>query len=92
MTLAPFTVARYGLYAALVVAAASIWLGYRAGASLDYVVLRSVVVFVIFAVLAFAAEAVLTVSTGEAHAPAPPDQRRPSAGTNSPGDNEPAGE
>ena len=59
MTLLPYTVARYGMYAALMVAIGSMILGYRAGASLDYVILRGVIVFVVFAALAIAAEGIL---------------------------------
>ncbi|GAB4333131.1 MAG: hypothetical protein Kow0010_19320 [Dehalococcoidia bacterium] len=72
MTVPPYTVARYGLYAAITIAVLSAWLGLRAGASLDYAVLRGVIVFVIFAVLAFAAEAVLVTSIRE-------PMRRPAA-------------
>ena len=67
---APYTVARWGVYLALGVACMSIWLGHRAGASLDYSLLRSVFIFVIVTVLAFAAEAVL--STNIIPSPRPP--------------------
>lgn len=60
--LRPYTVARYGIYFAFAVAALSVWLGNRAGASLDYVLLRAVFVFVIFTAIAFGAEAVLSVN------------------------------
>ena len=60
--LRPYTVARYGIYFALGVAALSVWLGNQAGASLDYVLLRAVFVFVIFTAIAFGAEAVLSVN------------------------------
>lgn len=60
-SLQPFTVARYGVYFSLAVAAGSVWLGQRAGATLDYSLLRAVFIFVIFTVLAFGAEAVLTI-------------------------------
>lgn len=59
--LRPMTVARYGVWLALGAAVVSAWLGQRAGASLDFAVLRSVFVFVIVAALGFGAEAVLTV-------------------------------
>jgi hypothetical protein len=59
VTLAPYTVARFGMYCAVLVAGGSVILGYRAGASLDYVVLRGVIVFVVFAALAIAAEGIL---------------------------------
>lgn len=61
MMLAPFTVARYGIYFALAVAVLSVWLGQQAGASLDFSLLRAVFVFLLFTVIAFLAEAVLTV-------------------------------
>jgi len=59
--LAPYTVARYGLYFAIGVALLSVWLGQQAGASLDYSLLRAVFVFLLFTVIAFVAEAVLSV-------------------------------
>ncbi len=62
MTWCPYTVARYGVYAALVISAASVWLGQRAGASLDYALMRAVFVFLAFTALAFAAEALLSFS------------------------------
>ena len=58
--LAPYTVARYGLYFAVAVAVLSVWLGQQAGASLDFSLLRAVFVFLLFTVVAFLAEAVLT--------------------------------
>ena len=61
MNLRPFTVATYGVYAAIGVAGLSVWLGKQAGASLDFALLRAVVIFVIFTALAFGAEAVLTI-------------------------------
>lgn len=67
----PMTVARYGVYLALAAAVLSAWLGQRAGATLDFAVLRSVFVFVIVATLGFAAEAVLTIGWRPAP-PAPP--------------------
>jgi hypothetical protein len=62
--LRPFTIARYGMYCAMLVAIGSVFLGYQNGASLDYVVLRGVVVFVIFATLAIAAEGILMWAPG----------------------------
>jgi hypothetical protein len=67
----PFTVARFGVYAAVAVACMSIWLGQRAGASLDYALLRAVFVFVIFTALGFGAEAILTVDWQQPEPPAP---------------------
>lgn len=61
MKFQPFAVARYGVWLALAAAAMSAWLGNQAGATLDYVLLRGVFVFVIFVLLGFGAEAVLTV-------------------------------
>lgn len=61
MNLQPYTVARFGVYAAAVVAAMSVWLGQQAGATLDFTLLRAVFVFVGFTAIGFAAEAVLTV-------------------------------
>lgn len=61
MNLRPCTVARYGIYAAMAFAALSVWLGQQAGASLDYAVLRSVLIFIVFTGLAFGADAVLTL-------------------------------
>ncbi len=74
MSLRPLTVARFGIHVALAVAAMSIWLGQRAGASLDYALLRGVVVFVIFAALGFGAEAILTVGWQPPEPPAPNPQ------------------
>jgi hypothetical protein len=73
VNLQPLTVARVGIYVALAVAALSGWLGLRAGASLDFALLRGVVVFVIFAALGFGAEAILTVDW---HPPAPAEGDR----------------
>ena len=60
MTFRPYTVARWGLYAAAGAAFMSVWLGRQAGASLDFLMLRAVFVFVIVSALAFAAEAMLS--------------------------------
>ncbi len=59
----PFTVARWGMYLALGATVMSVWLGQRAGASLDYTLLRGVFVFVAVTALALGAEALLSVST-----------------------------
>ena len=74
--LAPYTVARYGLYFAIAVAVLSVWLGQQAGASLDYSLLRAVFVFLLFAIIAFLAEAVLTVHVPPQAAPATPPHNR----------------
>ena len=74
-TFQPFIVARYGVYAAGVAAALSVWLGSNAGASLDYALLRAVFVFVIFVALAFGAEALLSTGWQEPQpvvVPSPP--------------------
>jgi hypothetical protein len=77
MNLRPFTVARYGVYAAGAVAALSAWLGQQAGASLDFVLLRGVFVFVIFTAMAFAAEAVLSMRFDAAPPALPPAPPQP---------------
>ena len=56
--------------APLAFAVLSVWLGQRAGASLDFTLLRGVFIFIIFIGLAFGAEAVLTLQRA-ASAPAP---------------------
>ena len=60
MTWRPYAVARYGVYAALAIATLSVWLGQKAGASLDFALMRAVFVFVAFTALAFGAEALLS--------------------------------
>jgi len=77
MNLQPYTVARFGVYAALAVAAMSVWLGQQAGATLDFALLRAVFVFVGFTAIGFAAEAVLTV--GWQPPPPPPPTPAPVA-------------
>lgn len=74
--LAPYTVARYGLYFAIAVAVLSVWLGQQAGASLDYSLLRAVFVFLLFTIIAFLAEAVLTVRVPPQVAPTTPPRNR----------------
>jgi hypothetical protein len=73
VNLRPYTVARYGIYGALAFAALSVWLGQRAGASLDYTILRGVFIFIVFTGLAFGADAVLTLGVRLAP-PEPPVQ------------------
>ena len=75
MSLRPYTVARYGIYAALAFAVMSVWLGQRAGATLDYTLLRAVFVFVIFAALAFGAEAVLMFNVSVTQPEQPPAEK-----------------
>ena len=62
MTWRPYTVARYGVYAALAIATLSVWLGQQAGASLDFALMRAVFVFLAFTAMAFGAEALLSFS------------------------------
>lgn len=62
MNLRPYTVAKFGIYGAVAVAAMSVWLGQRAGATLDFTLFRAVFVFVIFTGLALGADAVLTLN------------------------------
>jgi hypothetical protein len=60
--LRPYTIARYGVYAAAAVALLSTWLGMRAGVAFDYALLRATFFFVIVTALAFGAEAVLLLT------------------------------
>jgi hypothetical protein len=69
----PFIVARYGVYAAGIAGAISVWLGAQAGASLDYALLRAVFVFILFTALALGAEALLS-SGWQATPPPVPSQ------------------
>jgi len=72
--LRPYTVARYGVYLAAAVAVLSVWLGERAGATLDFTLLRAVFIFVIFVAIGFGAEAVLTFNF-QPRPPAAPVER-----------------
>lgn len=69
MTLRPYTIATYGIYAAATIALLSVWLGTRAGAALDYALLRAVFYFVVVAALGFGAEAVLSLTPTPPPAP-----------------------
>jgi hypothetical protein len=60
MNFVPYTVARYGIYTACAVALLSIFIGRQAGASFDFLLLRSIAVFVIVTALGLGAEAVLS--------------------------------
>jgi hypothetical protein len=73
VTLQPFVVARYGIWLALATATVSVWLGQRNGASLDFAVFRGAIIFTIVAVLAVAAEAVVSWQIPER--PASPGDR-----------------
>ncbi len=72
MTFRPFTVARWGMYVAAGAAVLSIWLGHNAGASLDFLMLRAVFVFVIVTLLGLGAEATLSMNFTP-----PPVEHRP---------------
>jgi hypothetical protein len=79
MNLQPFTVARYGIYAAATVAVLSVFLGQQAGASFDFLLMRAVPIFVIVAALGFGADAVLSIGGPNAlqatpHNPGPADE------------------
>ncbi|MBK9545977.1 MAG: hypothetical protein IPO51_09025 [Dehalococcoidia bacterium] len=76
--LRPYTVARYGIYAAAGVALISVWLGVRAGTAFDFALLRSVFYFVIVAALGFGAEAVLLFTPLPAPPPPAPEETEPS--------------
>ena len=73
-------IARYGVFAALAAAALSVWLGQRAGASLDYAITRGVMVFVVIVGLALAAEFVMTDAAPPA--PAKDDKKDEEEATN----------
>jgi hypothetical protein len=78
VNLQPYTVARYGVYGAAAISVMSVWLGQRAGATLDFALLRAVFVFVIFTALAFGAEAVLMLNVPPQPVETPPSQAEPS--------------
>ncbi len=81
MTFRPYTVARYGLYAAAFVAVLSVYIGRQAGASFEFTLLRAVVVFVIVTALGLGAEAVLSFEANTAKplsgAALPPSESEP---------------
>lgn len=58
--LPPFTIARWSVYGAATLAAVSVWLGFAAGGTLDFLLLRGVVVFIVFMLIGFAGEAVVS--------------------------------
>lgn len=72
MTLRPFTLARWGVYLAVAAASVSVWLGLREGYALDYLLMRSVIYFVIVTAIGFGAEAVLLTAPPLAIRPAEP--------------------
>jgi hypothetical protein len=73
MTFRPYTIARYGVWVALSVAALSVWLATRAGIALDQALLRAVFFFLLITVMAFGAEAVLLVTPPTAHSAGEPE-------------------
>jgi|GEM_PF-1473427 len=70
--LPPMTVAKWGVYGAALFALLSAWLGLRAGGTWDYVILRTVFVFVLLAIFALGLEAALTLLP-----PRPQEPQRP---------------
>lgn len=68
----PFTIARYGVYAALAMAIAAAWLGTRAGYPFDQALMRAIFTFVLVTAVAFGAEAVILTSPPKAQPPQPP--------------------
>jgi hypothetical protein len=68
----PFTIARYGVYAALAMAIAAAWLGTRAGYPFDQALMRAIFTFVLVTAVAFGAEAVILTSPPKAPPPQPP--------------------
>ncbi len=75
MTFPPYTIARYGVWIALSVAALSVWLATRSGIALDQALLRAVFFFLLVTVMALGAEAVLLTTPpppGPAEEPASP--------------------
>lgn len=83
--LRPFTVARYGLYAALGVSILSLLLARNSGMATDVAAARSLLIFVIFAALAFGAEAVLLTAGRPAPLTAHPVAAEESASESTPG-------
>lgn len=77
MNLRPYTIARYGVYVALAIAALSVWIGKGAGATLDYALLRAVFVFILFTALGFGADAALTLGWLPPLPPPPAPEREP---------------
>jgi len=76
----PFTVARYGVYAALAMAIAAAWLGTRAGYPFDQALMRAIFTFVLVTAVAFGAEAVILTSPPKAPPPQPPADSADSGG------------
>lgn len=76
MIFRPYSIARYGVMAAIALAGMSAFLAYGAGYSLDAALMRAVFVFVIFVALAFGAEAVLILGPLGTR-PAPQPHREP---------------
>lgn len=85
MNLAPFTVARYGVCTAVSVAVLSLLLARNAGMPVDVAAARSLFIFVVFATLAFGAEAVLLTAGRPASQPTQPVTAEESAVESTPG-------
>jgi hypothetical protein len=79
--LPPYTIARYGVFAAIAVAIATAWLANRAGYPFDQALMRSIFTFVLVTVVAFGAEAIILTSPPR---PPQPPPSRPSADESSP--------
>ena len=71
MNLRPFTVARFGVWAALIIAALSLLLSHNAGMAADLAAARALFIFVVFSALAFGAEAVLLTAARSTPQPTP---------------------
>ncbi len=76
----PFTIARYGVYAALATAVAAAWLGTRAGYPFDQALMRAIFTFVLVTAVAFGAEAVILTSPPKAPPQQPPADSADSGG------------
>lgn len=83
--LRPFTVARIGVYAALGVAILSLLLARNAGMATDVAAARSLLIFVVFAALAFGAEAVMLTAGRPTSQPVQPTTADESAAESLPG-------
>ncbi len=76
MIFRPYLIARYGVMAAVAMAALSAFWAHNAGYAMDAALMRAVFVFVIFVALAFGAEAVL-ISGPLGTRPAPQPRSQP---------------
>lgn len=73
--LPPYTIARYGVYAALAMAVAAAWLGTRAGYPFDQALMRAIFTFVLVTAVAFGAEAIVLTSPPRPQPPPPADRQ-----------------